>query len=86
MDLKTFLSATLNTYQSKHGDDFIYIGHDPAKQWTAFFKGNEQELGVVDTVEQAKVAAHRLFDSGKNCSIKLDWKLIPESEVKDVAK
>jgi len=86
MDLKRFLAWTHNVHESAHGSEFIYIGHDPAKVWSAFFKGNVQDLGFVDTLEEAKVAAHRLFDSENKCSSKLEWKLIPETEITDITK
>ena len=86
MDLKTFLAANYNVHESKHGDEFIYIGHDPANQWTAFFKGKEQDLGLVSTLEEAQVAAQRLFDSEKKCPLRLEWKLIAQTEIRDVTK
>lgn len=86
MDSKTFLAATYNVHESKHGTEFIYIGHDPANQWSAFFNGKEQDLGLVSTLKEAQDAAHRLFESDKKCSLKLDWKLIPQTEVRDMTK
>jgi hypothetical protein len=86
MDLKTFLASTYNVHESRHGDEFIYVGHDPAKQWLAFFKGEDQDVGLVNTLEEAQTAAHRLYDVGKVCPLVLTWKLIPQTEIKDVAK
>ncbi len=86
MDLKTFLSATFNIHESKHGDKIIYVGHDPSNQWLAFFRGKGQDLGLIDTLAQAQAAAHRLFDSGKSCSLKLKWELLPKTEIKDLTK
>lgn len=86
MDAKEFLTATYNVYESKHGRGHIYVGHDPAKQWSAFFKGKEQDLGFVDTLEQAQFVAHRIYDAGKPCALKLKWKLIRQTEIKDVTK
>ncbi len=86
MDVKTFLTAQFNVHESKHGDEIIYIGHDPAKQWSAFFKGKEQDLGLVDTLTEAQDSSHHLFDLGKKCSLKLKWKLIPQTEIKDMVK
>lgn len=86
MDLKTFLLETWNIHESRHGDDLIYVGHDQENRWSVFFSGRERVLGAVNTLAQAQMAAHWLFDSGKNCSIKLEWRLIPESEIKDLTK
>ncbi|HMH13484.1 MAG TPA: hypothetical protein VK578_10280 [Edaphobacter sp.] len=86
MDIKTFLIAQFNVHESKHGDEFIYIGHDPAKQWSAFFKGEERDLGLVVSLDEAQDSAHYLFDSRKKCSFILEWKLMAHSEIKDMVK
>jgi hypothetical protein len=83
MDLKTFLAATYNVYESKHESEFIYVGHDPANQWSAFLKGEEKDLGLVDTLEQAQAAAHRLYDEGLVCGLKLEWRLLSQTVIKD---
>ncbi len=81
MDLKMFLAANFNVHESRHGDETIYIGHDQARRWSAFFKGEEQDLGLVDTLEQAKAVAHRQFDTDGKCVVKLDWKLISQTKI-----
>jgi hypothetical protein len=86
MNAKEFAQASFNVHGAKHGEDFIYIGHDPANRWSAFFKGKEQDLGVIDTLAQAQAAAHHLFDTRKKCSLRLEWKLIAETKIKDVTK
>jgi hypothetical protein len=84
MDLKTFLSVTRNVHEARHGKEFIYIGNDVVPcRWLAFFNGKERELEFVNSLEEAKVAAHHLFDNGK-CSVELKWKLIPETATKTV--
>lgn len=84
MDLKTFLIAAHNVHVAEHGIEFIYIGQDvvPTK-WLAFFKGTEKELEFVNSLDEAKVAAHRLFDSEK-CPVELQWKLIQETAMTTV--
>ena len=80
MDLKTFLCATKNVHKAKHKTEFIFIGNDVVpERWFAFFDGKEKELESVSTLEEAKVAAHRLFDSKTKCSLKLEWELLPET-------
>lgn len=86
MDARSFVAQTYNVHESRHGDDFIYIGHDPSKQWSALLNGEEQDLGFVDTPEEAQAAAHRLYDAGQSCALKLEWKLITETEVRDLVK
>ena len=86
MDLKTFLAAAYNVHESKHGREIIYVGHDPCNRWSAFFKGKERDLGLIDSLAQAQAAAHRHFDSGKKCTVELNWKLLPGTEVKDLTK
>ena len=86
MDAKSFIAQTYNVHESKHGEDFIYIGHDPAKRWSAFLNNEEKDLGFVDTLEQAQAAAHRLYDAGQTCALKLEWKLLPQTEIKDLVK
>ena len=86
MDLKTFLTGVYNVHESKHGNQIIYVGHDMANRWSAFFKGKEQDLGMIDTQDQAEAVAHQLFDSGKKCAIKLDWKLMARTKVDDLTQ
>jgi hypothetical protein len=86
MDEKNFVDLNHNVYQAKHNTDFIYIGHDPANQWSAFLNGKVQDLGFVDTLEQAQEAAHRLYDAGPTCALKLEWKLIPKTEARDLVE
>ncbi len=86
MDLRMFLAASYNVHESRHANEVIYIGHDQANRWTAFFKGKDRDLGLIDTLEQAKAEAHRQFDSAEKCPIALDWKLVPETEIKDLTK
>ena len=86
MDPKSFVAQTYNVHESQHDRDFIHIGHDPAKRWSAFFNGKEHDLGIVNTLEEAQTAAHNLYDAGQTCALKLEWKLIPETEIKDVTK
>jgi hypothetical protein len=85
-DAKTFVLLTNNVHVAKHGEDFIYVGHDVANRWSAFFSGTEEELGSVDTLEHAQIAAHRLLHAGASCSLNLEWELIPQTEIKDLRK
>jgi hypothetical protein len=78
-DLKTFLSAAKNVHGAKHGTGFIYVGQDVVPvRWLAYFNGEERELEFVNSLDEAKIAAHRLFDDEK-CPVELEWKLIPET-------
>jgi len=86
MDARSFVAQTFNVHESKHGDDFIYIGHDPSKRWSAFLNEEERDLGFVDTLEQAQAAAHRLYDAGRACALGLEWKLISQTEVRDLVE
>ena len=86
MNAKSFVAQTYNVHQAKHGTKIIYIGHDSANQWSALLNGKEQDLGFVDKLEQAQEAAHRLYDAGQTCALKLEWKLIPRTEVRDLVK
>ena len=86
MDAKNFVDQTYNVHQAKHNTDFIYVGHDPANQWSAFLNGNVQDLGFVETLEQAQEAAHRLYDAERSCALKLEWKLIPKTEARDLVE
>jgi hypothetical protein len=79
IDLKTFLIVAKNVHEAKHGTEFIYIGQDVVPvRWLAFFNGEEKELEFVNSLDEAKIAAHRLFDNGK-CPVQLEWKLIPRT-------
>ena len=83
MDAKMFLLTTKNVYEARHGKEFIFVGHDVANRWSAFFSGREESLEFVDTLEEAETAAHRIFDAGKSCSLKLEWKFILRTEIRD---
>jgi len=81
MDLKTFLVAANNVHVAEHGAEFIYIGQDVVPtRWLAFFNGEEKELEFANSVDEAKVAAHRLFDS-ERCPVELQWKPIQGTAV-----
>ena len=84
MDLRTFLMTAKNAHQAKHGSEFIYIGQDvvPAR-WLAFFNGELRELEFANSLEEAKIAAHRLFDNEK-CSVDLEWQFMPETAARIV--
>jgi hypothetical protein len=86
MDARSFLAQAYNVHGSRHGDDFIYIGHDPSNQWSALLNGEERDLGFVDTLEQAQAAARRLYDAEQTCALKLEWKLIAETEIRDLVE
>jgi hypothetical protein len=80
MDKSTFLRATKNVHGAKHGTDFIYVGNDVVpNRWWAFFDGSEKDLHSVSSLEEAKAAAHRLFDNDRTCELELEWTLLPET-------
>ncbi|MGB7549023.1 MAG: hypothetical protein WBM14_14845 [Terracidiphilus sp.] len=80
MDLNTFLFVAKNVHEAKHGKEVIYVGNEVMpERWLAFFNGKEIDLDSVNSLEEAEVAAHRLFDNAKTCSFELEWKIRPES-------
>jgi hypothetical protein len=78
-DLRTFLASAQNVHGAQHGSEFIYVGNDiTPERWVAFFNERQVDLDSARSIEEAKVAAHLLFDKGE-CTTELRWAPVRET-------